>query len=169
MKRCVHCGDPFEIPYPSQHARTTCSSACAEVRERQRTRLKKFGLTLEAYDALWVKQGGRCGICRKREEPGERRLAIDHDHACCPGKGSCGKCVRGLLCSPCNTGLGGFGDNPRLLRVAAEYIETVGVGRGGRILEAEWGSAVFPSEGDSKVSGSNSTGRAMPFSEDAVP
>jgi len=29
---------------------------------------------------------------------GKTGLHIDHDHACCPGKRSCGKCVRGALC-----------------------------------------------------------------------
>jgi len=35
-------------------------------------------------------------------------LQIDHDHQCCGGGGSCGKCVRGALCNRHNTALGGY-------------------------------------------------------------
>lgn len=30
---------------------------------------------------------------------------VDHDHKCCSGDKSCGKCVRGILCPGCNTGM----------------------------------------------------------------
>lgn len=40
---------------------------------------------------------------------------LDHDHA--------SGAVRGLLCSACNTGMGLLGDNPNLLRIAAQYLE----------------------------------------------
>jgi hypothetical protein len=49
---------------------------------------------------------------------------VDHDHACCPGTRSCGKCIRGMLCNRCNTGLGMFLDDPNRLRHAASYLES---------------------------------------------
>lgn len=62
----------------------------------ERRMLQCFQLTPEAYWALWDAQNGRCAICLGRSS---RRLSVDHDHSCCPGKTSCGKCVRGLLCT----------------------------------------------------------------------
>ena len=84
--------------------------------------LGAYGLTRESYDALVVAQGGGCAICG-RQCPSGRRLAIDHDHRCCPGQKSCGKCVRGILCGPCNQALGQFRDNPDLMMTAALYLE----------------------------------------------
>ncbi len=85
-------------------------------------RRARYGITQEQYDALLAKQGGACAICR-RTNPSGRDLAVDHDHACCPGAKSCGKCVRSLLCSRCNIGIGQFLDDPPLLRAAAAYLE----------------------------------------------
>jgi hypothetical protein len=65
-----------------------------------------FKRTLEEYEELLELQNGRCLICKKTEEENGRRLAWDHDHLCCPGKKSCGKCVRGLLCTSCNLAVG---------------------------------------------------------------
>lgn len=87
----------------------------------RRGKLKEyFGLSVEQYESLFEGQNGECGICHKS---GLRRyLDVDHDHSCCPGKKSCGKCVRGLLCSSCNVALGGFQDNPILLEAAIRYL-----------------------------------------------
>jgi hypothetical protein len=83
----------------------------------------RFRMTEDEYDALWTSQGGRCAICRGLPEPG-RMLAVDHDPRCCPASArqTCGLCVRGLVCTMCNWGLGHFLDDPRALMRAAAYV-----------------------------------------------
>lgn len=89
---------------------------------RRKSQLRhKFDMEVEDYERLLAAQGGVCRICLKAC-PSGRRLAVDHDHACCPGKVTCGKCIRGLLCTNCNKGLGHFMDDPDLLDRAKEYL-----------------------------------------------
>jgi uncharacterized C2H2 Zn-finger protein len=63
---------------------------------------KTYGLEPGDYDKLYRFQGGRCALCQ-RGKGITKRLAVDHDHKCCPGPVSCGKCVRGLVCGRCNS------------------------------------------------------------------
>ena len=79
---------------------------------------KKYGMTPDDLIALWSKQSGLCALC---DEPmlqyggkGNRRAVIDHNH-------DTGR-VRGLLHDWCNRILGLFGDDPRRLEQAAEYL-----------------------------------------------
>ena len=65
-----------------------------------------FGITLERYQAMLTAQGGCCAVCRRSASEFPRAFHVDHDHACCPGKKTCGNCVRGLLCPNCNKNLG---------------------------------------------------------------
>ncbi|MEU3949165.1 endonuclease domain-containing protein [Streptomyces sp. NPDC029526] len=71
----------------------------------KRTRAKKFNLSFAAVDRLFAFQNYRCALCDKEYKDGDG-LNLDHNHACCPDKGtSCGECVRGLLCWSCNAGV----------------------------------------------------------------
>jgi hypothetical protein len=81
-----------------------------------------YGITEQQYGQWLNGQGGVCAICGGGNDSG-RALHVDHDHACCSGKKSCGKCIRGLLCSRCNTGLGMFKDDADLLSAAMEYLK----------------------------------------------
>lgn len=85
-------------------------------------RLKIKGLSVEEYNKLLNKQNGVCAICSKPPES-NRRFSVDHNHKCCPGKKSCGKCIRGLLCDNCNHMLGLGKDSPEIFTKAIEYIK----------------------------------------------
>jgi hypothetical protein len=78
---------------------------------------RQHGMSPDAYALLLAAQGGVCAAadCREKPKP-ERRLTTDHDHQCCPGRFSCGRCVRGLLCQACNMRAGLAGDHPEPAR-----------------------------------------------------
>lgn len=86
-------------------------------------RLRNYGLTPETYQSMLDAQSGRCAACGTSEPGGMyKNWHIDHDHACCPGRGSCGKCVRGLLCNNCNLAAGYLADDPARATALAEYL-----------------------------------------------
>lgn len=89
---------------------------------RRERSIKEHGLTVVQYLLLLEKQNGSCSVCGKRTE-GPYSLYIDHDHNCCPGPKSCGECVRGLLCSNCNTALGLLDDDIGILASAIKYLK----------------------------------------------
>jgi hypothetical protein len=96
-------------------------------RDRYRWRLaRQYGLTLEQRDAMAARQGHKCALCGAPESPA-LRLHVDHDHACCPTSGmSCGKCVRGLVCGPCNRTLGLLNEDAETLAAMARYLRSGG-------------------------------------------
>jgi hypothetical protein len=66
------------------------------------SRTARHGITWTVRDWMYESQGEACAGCGKAMPNVE--LQIDHDHECCSGKYSCGRCVRGLVCRPCNIG-----------------------------------------------------------------
>lgn len=90
---------------------------------RRRERAKLYGLTVEQMDALLAR--GRCDLCGCTEPRGRGDWHIDHDHSCCPRLPACGKCVRGLLCFPCNQHIGYWKDDPSRLRAVIRYLRRV--------------------------------------------
>lgn len=82
-----------------------------------------YRMRIEDYEALLEAQGGRCAICRSDGSDMERRFHVDHDHTCCPRTwGTCGKCIRGLLCHRCNLMLGNSRDSIETLKSAIDYL-----------------------------------------------
>lgn len=86
--------------------------------------LSTKGLTQEQYNEMLAAQDYGCFICGRKDSgrDGDNHFIVDHDHTCCSGQKSCGKCVRGLLCHKCNFGLGCFEDNGDRLIAAAAYL-----------------------------------------------
>ncbi len=79
------------------------------MKARSQRTLRKYGLTPEAFEALFNAQGGACALCGISEDElqatqtddpddwaSDHMLHIDHEHG--PGEMN----VRGLLCAPCN-------------------------------------------------------------------
>lgn len=82
---------------PLFYARKARCIACASKANHDSHVQRTYQLDPQVYAALLEWQRGRCFICGR--VPRSRRLAVDHDHSCCPGSVSCGRCVRGLLCA----------------------------------------------------------------------
>lgn len=112
-------------PWPGPRC-ATCNRAKGKqdkLKAHGRRTETNFGIPAELYWALYEFQGGTCAILGCRATGKTRRLAVDHDHKCCPGRTSCGKCIRGLLCFVHNEMFGRNGDNPAVFRDMADYLE----------------------------------------------
>lgn len=128
-RRCAKCGTEVDTVVGTP----TCADCKVDPRirgaehERRRT-LRAYNLTSEQFDEILANQGGACAICGTTNPAngiGRRNVtwSIDHDHGCCPEScGSCGRCIRGLLCGSCNLGIGQLGDDPNRLLAAADYL-----------------------------------------------
>ena len=75
---------------------------------------RNFGITLAQYDELLVKQGHKCGVCKRPNTAFKTNLAVDHDHK--TGR------IRGLLCVHCNRYVIGRHRDPDLFHNASEYL-----------------------------------------------
>ena len=83
--------------------------------ETRRQRMKKYGISVEEYDALLARQNGTCAICKGPQHNGrQKRMHVDHCHET--------GLVRGLLCSRCNRGIGFFGHRADWMASAAGYL-----------------------------------------------
>lgn len=84
-------------------------------RDRRNHLKRKYGVTQEWYDEQLKLQDGNCKICGTKD-PGKglKHFHVDHSHE--TGK------VRGLLCHSCNTGIGLFKEDVKLIEKAIEYV-----------------------------------------------
>lgn len=148
LKTCPKCAtaQPLTCFYKTQ---STCKSCCSEYtkewyrknkdgaisrakdwvrsnpkQHRATALMRNYNLPIERYEAFVVEQQNRCAICLVEFTDEKRQGAfVDHDHGCCPGYKSCGKCIRGLICMSCNMTLGLAKDRPQILEKAALYLK----------------------------------------------
>ncbi len=80
---------------------------------REKARKRSYKMEAGEYDNLYREQQGLCAICQQPPAEG-KILSVDHDHLTLVR--------RGLLCDPCNNGLGRFKDSPALLIAAIAYL-----------------------------------------------
>lgn len=133
-KKCGYC--KLELPISAFHKSPThkggymwsckkCNNKKRTIRRRRNPDLLKneklretFGITLDDYKEILLKQNGVCAICGRPETStykGKlRHLSVDHDHKTDK--------VRGLLCNDCNVALGWFRDDIKVLQDAAKYL-----------------------------------------------
>lgn len=81
---------------------------------------KRHNISIKTLSSMFARYDGACWVCKTRPA-----TSVDHDHACCSGRdGSCGKCIRGVVCSPCNTAIALLGDNEKGVAKALQYLES---------------------------------------------
>lgn len=137
VKRCPKCGETksrteFGVRR-NGHSRSACKPcesaqfAATYHRDKDKAALsyrrshlkRRYGVTVEQYDALLIEQAGRCKLCGAEEcGAGRKYLCVDHDHTT--------GAIRGLLCNSCNRALGALRDDPDLIDRAAEYVRRSG-------------------------------------------
>lgn len=121
-RACLQCGEM--LPQSKKADAVFCTEQCQQAatnrkktpEERRATRLwSKYKITLQDYDDRMRSQGGLCAICLGADPRSKHGFwHVDHDHAT--------GVIRGLLCGPCNTGLGMFLDTPESIESAAVYL-----------------------------------------------
>lgn len=133
IRECQDCGETKASPYAKRCPRCyqrkwvkdnpNKMRARADRRMASKLSVRAHGITAEEYDGLLAEQNGGCAICGTAT-PDKSRFDIDHDHSCCAGNNSCGDCIRGLLCQPCNRGLSAFRDGIGSLVSAIRYLDS---------------------------------------------
>jgi hypothetical protein len=79
-----------------------------------------YGIEPGWYEKTFEAQCGKCAICGRNNSgrSNSKRFCVDHNHT--TGE------VRGLLCHPCNSGMGKLKDSISLLQSAIHYLQQYG-------------------------------------------
>ena len=75
---------------------------------------QRYKITEEEWNAMFLRQGNACAICRTTTPRSKIGWHTDHDAKT--------KKIRGILCENCNRGLGMYQEDITFLRAAAAYL-----------------------------------------------
>lgn len=78
---------------------------------------KRYGISLEAFNQMWITQEGKCSCCQQKMNRGGQKsnsACLDHNH-------STGK-VRAILCAGCNVAIAHLKEDPFRCELAAAYL-----------------------------------------------
>jgi len=99
-------------------------------KQTNRDKIRKYGVSIDDLKTKLEAQYGACATCMTPitlyvtdDVSWSKKANIDHDHSCCPGETSCGKCIRGLLCGNCNRILGLLKESHITLTALASYLK----------------------------------------------
>lgn len=115
--KCTHCGKL--LPPEDFHVRKKSNTRYSWCKRCVRLYLLKKNYNLDEPHIVKIleDQSGLCAGCGKDLKD---NFCVDHDHSCCAGEKTCGRCVRGLLCKPCNLYLKNVENNfDRIKRMVA--------------------------------------------------
>lgn len=130
MKKCTKCGEIKSLAEYNkrssakdglQHICKPCNiKACSRYAKSSQGKSahykRTYNLDEEEYKLFVLKQKNSCAICgTSAKKTAKGLLVIDHCHT--------SGVVRGLLCDPCNRGLGAFRDKIDSLKNAITYLE----------------------------------------------
>lgn len=133
MKQCIKCK---ALKLPTEFYKQTgrkdglhpyckyCNKECTKIASKKyrsnpdnekNNKLKnRYGITLAERNQIIKEQYECCAICNSLLATA-RNVHLDHNHI--------SGLVRGVLCQPCNIGLGGFKDSIEALENAIEYLK----------------------------------------------
>lgn len=80
---------------------------------------RRYGVPRGWYRTTLAAQNGVCAVCQQ-PPANARKMHVDHAHTHC--RTGCADCVRGILCSRCNTGIGMFMEDTERLNAAITYL-----------------------------------------------
>lgn len=134
--RGIYCKSCWKIKYQTEPEHLAARSAAVkrryakisetpEYKEKRRYQQLQYlyKMSREQCIEMLNAQNNRCLIC-ETEFNDAIFPVLDHDHKCCPGNKSCGKCWRGFLCTLCNKGIGCLQDSPTIIEKALNYVRT---------------------------------------------